>query len=194
VQIGSDVPKTWAVKCNGSSKHVDMFWRRVLFCLWLSDKLSAVLIICVRLISMHMLWNLHNFLDRQESVTMSSTSRQSNLTTGSIAAEHGRFIGIHQVAPVCIPLNAWFLEPTLVQIPNSSRQRVALLNNRPLPPLKLPPSVGDMNPHLINGSLDPLESSTQTASLSVQPFLQGSRLWQTDRQSTLCNNRPHLHM
>ena len=31
------------------------------------------------------------------------TSDQSNLTTGSIAAAHGRFIGIPQVAPVCTP-------------------------------------------------------------------------------------------
>ena len=38
-------------------------------------------------------------------------------------------------------------------------------------------------------------STPQTASWSVQPFLHGSRLWQTDRQTTLllCNNRPHLH-
>jgi len=45
---------------------------------------------------------------------------------------------------------------------------------RPFPPLKLPLSMGDLNPHLIHGPLGPLTSSTQTASRSVQPFLQGS--------------------
>jgi len=42
----------------------------------------------------------------------------------------------------------------------------------------------------------PLESSTQTASRSVQPFLQGSLLWQTDRHTdkpnSICNSSPHL--
>jgi len=41
--------------------------------------------------------------------------------------------------------------------------------------------VGDLNPHLIHGSLCPSESSTQTASRSVQLFLQDSLVWQTDR-------------
>jgi len=35
-------------------------------------------------------------------------------------------------------------------------------------------------PHLIHGSLGPPESPTQRAFESVQPFLQGSELWQTD--------------
>jgi len=30
--------------------------------------------------------------------------------------------------------------------------------------------MGDMNPNLIHGSLGPPESSTQTASRSIQPF------------------------
>jgi len=34
-----------------------------------------------------------------------------------------------------------------------------------------------------NGVLVPSESSTQTASRSIQPFLQGSLVWQTDRQT-----------
>jgi len=50
---------------------------------------------------------------------------------------------------------------------------------------------------LTYGSLDSPESIPQTASRSVQPLLQGSRLWQTDRQTdrprySVCNNRPHL--
>jgi len=62
-------------------------------------------------------------------------------------------------------------------------------------------SHGGSGPHLIHGSLGlrPPESSTQTASQSVQPFLQGSLVWQTDRQTdrprySLGNNRRHLHM
>jgi len=42
---------------------------------------------------------------------------------------------------------------------------------------------GDVNPHLIHGPLGPAKSLTQTASRSVQPFLQGSLVWQTDRQT-----------
>jgi len=56
----------------------------------------------------------------------------------------------------------------------------------------------DLNPHLVNGSLGPPQSWTQTASRSVQPFPQDSLLWQTDIQSDrphylVCNHRPHLH-
>ena len=40
--------------------------------------------------------------------------------------------------------------------------------------------MGDLNPHLIHGPLGPAKSSTQKASRSVQPFLQGSLVWQTD--------------
>jgi len=56
---------------------------------------------------------------------------------------------------------------------------------------------GDLNPHPTHGPLGPPKSSTQTASRSVQPFLQGSLVWQTDRQTdrrcySVSNNRPHL--
>ena len=40
------------------------------------------------------------------------------MTTGRIAAAHGQFNGIHQMAPVCFPINTCFLGPTRVQIPN----------------------------------------------------------------------------
>ena len=46
------------------------------------------------------------------------TSGQSNLTRGHIAAAHGQFSGIRQVAPVCTPPNRCFFGPTQVQIPN----------------------------------------------------------------------------
>jgi len=45
---------------------------------------------------------------------------------------------------------------------------------RPFPPSKLPFPMGGSGPHLIHGSLGPPISSTQTASRSVQSFLQGS--------------------
>ena len=47
----------------------------------------------------------------------------------------------------------------------------------PLLPIKIAHSHGDLNPHLMHGSLGPPESSTQTASWSVQPVLQGSLVW-----------------
>ena len=42
-------------------------------------------------------------------------------------------------------------------------------------------SGGDLEPHQLHGCLGPTESSAQTASRSVQPFLQLSLLRQTDR-------------
>jgi len=57
-----------------------------------------------------------------------------------------------------------------------------LHNGPPLPPpSKFPLCTGDLGPHLTCGSLCPPESTTQMASQSVKPFLQGSRSWQTDR-------------
>jgi len=46
-----------------------------------------------------------------------------------------------------------------------------LYNGTPLSPFKLPlPMGGDLDPHVIDGSLGPPESSTQMASQSLQPF------------------------
>ena len=42
---------------------------------------------------------------------------------------------------------------------------------------------GDLDPLLISGSLGPPEFTTQTPYRSVQPFLQGSRLCPTDRET-----------
>ena len=63
--------------------------------------------------------------------------------------------------------------------------------------LKIAPFRGDIEPHLIHGSLDPPKSST--VSRSVQPFLQGSLVRQTARLTNrVCylagNSRPHLRM
>jgi len=54
----------------------------------------------------------------------------------------------------------------------------------PSPPLKNVLPMGDLELHLIHGSLGPSESSTQTRSESVQSFCKGSvsLLWQTERQ------------
>jgi len=45
-------------------------------------------------------------------------SGQSNFAKDRVAAAHGRFIGIRQVAPVCTPPNTCFPEPTRVHNPN----------------------------------------------------------------------------
>jgi len=69
-----------------------------------------------------------------------------------------------------------------------------LYNGTPLPPSKLPLPMGGSGHHLIHGSLGPPESSTQTASRSVQPFLQGLLVWDraTNRPCySVGNNRPH---
>ena len=49
----------------------------------------------------------------------------------------------------------------------------------PFPPSKLTLPMGDLDLQIIHGFLGPPESSTPTASRSVQPFLQDDR--QTDR-------------
>jgi len=63
-------------------------------------------------------------------------------------------------------------------------------------PPKLPLSIGRSGPHIIHGSLCPHESTPQTATRSVQSFLQGSRTLPTDIHTdrprySVCNNRPH---
>jgi len=57
--------------------------------------------------------------------------------------------------------------------------------DQPLFAVKIAPSrVGIYGPHLIRGCLGPPESSSRTASRSVQPLLEGSRSC-TDIQTTL---------
>jgi len=50
-------------------------------------------------------------------------------------------------------------------------------------PLKIAPLRGDLNPHLIHGSLSLPKSISQMASRSVEPFLDSSRSWQTDHDT-----------
>jgi len=57
-----------------------------------------------------------------------------------------------------------------------------LYNGTPLCPLKIAHSHGGFEPpHLTYGSLCPPQSSTKMASRLVQPFSQGSLVWQTNR-------------
>ena len=69
----------------------------------------------------------------------------------------------------------------------SSRHSIPILYSGPLipPPQNFPFPWGDLDPHLIRGFLIALELSAQTASRSVQQFLQGWLLWQTNQQTTL---------
>jgi len=101
--------------------------------------------------------------------------------------------------------NTWFLGRIRVYNPNSISNgsaafaqlsaycRYTLQWAAPLP--QNCPFPSGSGPHLIHGSLGSPDSSTQMAYWSVEPFLQGSLLWQTDRpRYRFGNNRPHLHM
>jgi len=117
-------------------------------------------------------------------------------TDGSIV-----FVRLRQCSSLS---NTCFLGPTRIHIPNGisigsaifaqlTAERLYTLQWAAPPPSNLPLSRGDVDPNLIYG----FESTTQTASRSVQPFLQGLRSWQRDRQRdrphySVCNNRPHL--
>jgi len=66
---------------------------------------------------------------------------------------------------------------------------------------KLPLPVEHLDPHLKHGSLSPPELTTQTASQSVQLFLQDTSMWPTNRQTDtqtnratcdICSNMRHL--
>jgi len=71
-------------------------------------------------------------------------------------------------------------------------QSTYITMGRPSPPQNCPSWV-DLDSHLIHGSSGPPESIIQTASQSVQRFLQASQSSQTDRsRHSICNNRPHL--
>jgi len=133
-----------------------------------------------RVVFRHRRASLH---DQIRVVTI--TSGQSHLTTGSIAAAHMDgsvvFARLRQCAPHLIHASLAHPNPNLKRhldigsaVLHSSQQSVPILYNGP--PLKLVPYFGGSRPHLIDlhGSFGPPESSTQTTSRSVQPFLQGS--------------------
>jgi len=101
-------------------------------------------------------------------------------------------------------LNWCFLRPTRVHNPDGksigstiSTQLTAecpyTLQWHTPPSSKLPLPIGGSGPHLTHGSLGPPESSTQMASRSVQPFLQGSLVWQTDRPTDHTTQSVSIH-
>ena len=78
-------------------------------------------------------------------------------------------------------------KPVSVSTRSNHYENRAILQCAVPSPSKLPLPVEESGPHLIHGSLSPLEPTTQMASRSVQPFLQGSRLCQTDRPTDIPN-------
>jgi len=78
--------------------------------------------------------------------------------------------------------NSWFFEPDQADNPNditigsavfaqvTAEYPYTLHRDAPFPPQNCPFPWGDLDFHLIHGSLGPLESSTQMAFRSVQPF------------------------
>jgi len=123
-------------------------------------------------------WKRHINAAKKEECQTQQVAASPRHMDGSIV-----FARLRQCAP---PLKTCFLGPPeskfqtasrLVQLffLYSSRHRVAILDNGPpFSPLKLPLPTGRSGPHLIHGSFGPPESSTQTASRSIQPFLHSS--------------------
>jgi len=125
--------------------------------------------------------------DKQPAI--SPTTGQSNLTQGRIATADRRFnrirqcalMGGHNGATWWIRFNLCFLQPTRVHNPNGKWIGSAVsaqLTAESLYTLqwaslssKITPSHGDLNLDLTHDSLGSFESTTQTASRSVQPFL-----------------------
>jgi len=115
--------------------------------------------------------------------------------TAQCRREHWRHVAntiklVHIRTTWRIWLNMYFLQPTGVHNPNGKsissadcRVSLYLTMGCSFASSKLPLPMGGHGLHLTRGSLGPAESSTQTASWSVQPFLQGSIVWQTDQQS-----------
>jgi len=127
-------------------------------------------------------------------------------------ASHSNFrtkIGCHGNIPqhLWIPSNTWYLWPIRATIQTTSRSfnrfctddhRVSLYFTMgclfPPPKKKLPLPIGDLDSHVIHGSLGSLESSTQTAPRSVQLFLQDSLVWQTDRPRYSVVDNRHIYV
>ena len=91
------------------------------------------------------------------------------------------------------PSNTWFLASTRLSIPNGISISSAVFAQcpytlqwaAPSPPLKIALPMGRLRypSNTWSLSLGPPECSTQAASRSVQPFLHGSLLRQTNRQT-----------
>jgi len=111
---------------------------------------------------------------------------------GRITAIHGRLSCIRQVVPMCTRPNT-LLASTWVHNPNAILISLAIFAQLTTVSLGMPRYVlspkncafawGSLDPNLTLDSLDPPESTSQIAFWSVQLFLQGSLLWQTDWQT-----------
>ena len=73
--------------------------------------------------------------------------------------------------------------PLLIFLLHAPQQRLTMLFNGSDNPQNCPFSLGDLDAHLIRGTLVPPVSTFQPASRSVQSFLQSSRTWPTDRHT-----------
>ena len=107
------------------------------------------------------------------------------MTTGRIAAAHGRFSGIRQVAQCASHIIHASLGPpdsksqtasrTVQPFLHNLRESVPILHNGPpFSPLKIANSHRGSGPHLIHNSLSQSEPETQTASRFFQPFVHSS--------------------
>jgi len=103
------------------------------------------------------------------------------------------------------PSNTWFQRPIRAHNPNGTPIASAVFAQTTVecpytlqwdahsPPKICPFPWGDLDLHLIHGFPGRPKSSTQMAAWSVQPFLQGSLVWQTDRpRYSVGQNRTHL--
>ena len=91
---------------------------------------------------------------------------------------------VYQILAIVIFLSAVLTQQFACSVLLRTPQpRLPMLFNGPDYPQNLPFPRRDSRPHLIHGSLGPRESAIQTASRSVQAFLQGSPACPTDRPS-----------
>jgi len=128
-----------------------------------------------------------------------NTKRRQNKTSGEQfwwkAASQERFFYVmrHQpigsiadlqsAAAVALSCRYWGMNDPLSCIYRNKKRLPMMLFSGPDTPPKLPLTMGGSRPHVIHGSLGPLELSLQSATRSVQPLLQGSRTWPTDRHT-----------
>ena len=124
-----------------------------------------------------------------------------------ITAAHGLFNRTYKVAPMWHRLIHASSGPPESTTQMASvqpfctahgRQSLYFTTGRPFP-FKIVHSHQEIWILSCRGSLGPPESTTQTASRSVQPFLQGSRSWQTNRPTdgprySVCNSRPRVYI
>jgi len=124
------------------------------------------------------------------------------MTQGRIAAAHGRFSRILQVAPMCIPSST----PKSASVPyrccpyrvassiSTAGHVRACPGPTPLRRQNCSSVCGDLDAHLIRGSLGPPESTSERHHDRFSCFCRAHRGdWQTDRpRYSVCSNRSHL--